>query len=163
MLRRAVCMSKKYKVKSFTLSELLVVIIITAIVVGLAFSILNLVQKQISSIEKNYKMKTELQLLEQTLWQDFNTCTGINYNDKSLILQSTIDTVRYKFNDTYILRNSDTLKIKAVISKLYNHAKEVPGGPVDAISISAEAEFPNYFIFVYSRHDAAYYINQDGF
>ncbi|TEB40727.1 hypothetical protein D0809_29130, partial [Flavobacterium circumlabens] len=35
------------KVKSFTLSELLIVMIITAIVVGMAFSVLRLVQKQI--------------------------------------------------------------------------------------------------------------------
>lgn len=40
------------KVKSFTLSELLVVMIITAIVVGMAFSVLRLVQKQIHTIQK---------------------------------------------------------------------------------------------------------------
>ncbi|HBI00707.1 MAG TPA: hypothetical protein DDY18_03685, partial [Flavobacterium sp.] len=60
------------KVKSFTLSELIVVMIITVIVVGIAFSVLLLVKKQIKGIEKNYQKTTQLALFEEKFWRDFN-------------------------------------------------------------------------------------------
>jgi Tfp pilus assembly protein FimT len=55
------------KLKSFTLSELLIVMIITAIVVGMAFSVLRLVQKQIHTIQTNFDKSSTLALFEQRL------------------------------------------------------------------------------------------------
>jgi len=154
---------KLNRVKSFTLAEMLVVMIITAIVVGLAFSVLSLVQRQIRGIQKNFSKTTELSLLEQRLWQDFNQHNSVTYQDRKITLLSDNDTVYYDINETFVLRNADTLHTKITISKTFNNAKEVPSGTIDAISISAEAEIPEYRIFVYSNPDATTLINQDGF
>jgi hypothetical protein len=150
------------KVKSFTLSEMLVVMIITAIVVGIAFSVLNLVQKQVRSIKKNFDRTTELSLFEERLWQDFNLHSVIIFSGEELILRSDVDTVVYHFNEKVILRNTDTVHAAVTIGKLYYEGKQVKSGYVDALSISADAELPGYSIFVSTTPDAAHYMNEDG-
>lgn len=154
------------KVKSFTLSELLVVMIITAIVVGMAFSVLRLVQKQIHTIQKNYDKSTDLSLFEQRLWQDFNEYSQIQFDEKEnkLVLQSEMDTIAYSFQNDFILRNNDTIKLKLVIDKILMEGKLIKNGDIDAMSISGEAELPKYKIFVSKKNDLTLSINQeDGF
>jgi len=151
------------KVKSFTLSEMLVVMIITAIVVGLAFSVLGLVQKQVHIIKRNFDKTTELSLLEQRLWQDFNSHNTLNYQDHKLVAISDTDTVTYSFSESFVLRNTDTIYTKLQIEKLLSNGNEVKSGYIDAIGISAESEIPGYSFFVFSSPDATLNMNKDGF
>lgn len=156
----------KNKIKSFTLPELLVVMIITAIVIGMAFSVLRLVQKQIHAIEINFQKTSSLALFEQKLWQDFNELHSIEYNENShsLFMQSEVDTVLYSFQENYTLRNKDTLKLKLGIDKLFFEGKTVKDGSIDAISISGARELPDYEIFVSKKNDLTLSMNQeDGF
>lgn len=150
------------KVKSFTLSEMLVVMVITVIIVGVAFSVLSLVQKQIRGIERNFQKTTELSLLEQRLWQDFNEHNFIKYNNQKLVLKSEKDTITYTFDQEFILRNLDTIPLKTEIAKMYYLGRERTSGPVDALSISANKEIPDYSIFVSANHDASHFINNNG-
>jgi prepilin-type N-terminal cleavage/methylation domain-containing protein len=154
---------QKNKIKSFTLPELLVVMIITAIVVGLAFSVLRLVQKQIHTIETNFEKTNSLALFEQKLWQDFNELNVIEYNEnkQSLLMESEMDTVLYSFQENYTLRNTDTLKIKLGINKLFFEGKEVKEGNIDAMSISGAAELSDYEIFVSKKNDLTFSMNQE--
>jgi hypothetical protein len=137
--------------------------IITAIVVGLAFSVLRLVQKQIYAIQKNFDKTTTLVLFEQKMWQDFNELHTIQFDSKynSLILTSEIDTVNYTFRDNFILRNKDTIQLQVGVSKLLFNGKEVKTGYIDALSISGEAEIPNYEIFISKKNDLTFFMNQE--
>lgn len=151
------------KVKSFTLSELLVVMIITAIVVGMAFSVIRLVQKQIHTIQKNYGKSTNLSLFEQRLWQDFNEYSQIQFdeNENKLVLQSEMDTIVYSFQNDFILRNNDTIKLKLVIDEILMEGKLIKNGDIDAMSISGEAELTKYKIFVSKKNDLTMSVNQE--
>lgn len=151
------------KVKSFTLSELLVVMIITAIVVGLALSVLNLVQKQIRGIENNFRKTTELSLFEQRLRQDFNQHNTILYSPNKLALYSDTDTISYTFETEFTLRDLDTISAKVNVSKVYYEGEEIKSGYIDAISISGDRELPDYSIFVSAKMDGAHYMNKNGF
>ncbi|WP_281232402.1 PulJ/GspJ family protein [Flavobacterium gelatinilyticum] len=154
------------KLKSFTLSELIVVMIITAIVVGMAFSVLRIVQKQIHTIQTNFEKTTTLALFEQQLWQDFNTQHTVIYdnNKQALFMTSEIDTITYSFQDKYSLRNLDTIKLKINPGKAFFRGKEINSGHVDALSIYAETELPGYQIFVSKKNDLTFLMNQeDGF
>jgi len=154
------------KIKSFTLSELLIVMIITAIVVGMAFSVLRLIQKQIHTIQGNFDKTSTLALFEQKLWQDFNEFHTITYNEQNqfLLMLSEIDTVKYSFNDNYTLRNNDTIPLKLTIQKLFFNGKEAQTGNIDAISISAASTLTDYEIFVSKKNDVTFFMNQeDGF
>ncbi|RTY77498.1 hypothetical protein EKL97_15250 [Flavobacterium sp. LS1P28] len=151
------------KIKSFTLPELLVVMIITVIVVGMAFSVLRLVQKQIHAIQTNFEKTSGLALFEQRLWQDFNERNKIQFSEKenSLLLESEMDTVVYSFQEKYILRNKDTIKLKLVVNKLFFKGKEVKNGELDALSISAKTEIPDYEIFVSKKNDLTFFMNSE--
>lgn len=151
------------KLKSFTLAELLVVMIITAIVVGMAFSVLRLVQKQISAIQRNLDKTSTLALFEQKIWQDFNEPHAIIYDDarQILVMTSDIDTVVYSFQKQYSLRNQDTIKLKITLNKVFFKGKEIKSGAVDAMTILAETELPDYQIFVSKKNDVTFFMNQE--
>jgi len=152
----------KTKTPSFTLPELLVVMIITSIVVGMAFSVLRLVQNQIHAIQINFEKTSRLALFEQQLWQDFNDKSIIQFNqqENSLRMESEMDTVMYSFQGNYILRNTDTIKLKLQINKLFFDGKAVQRDTIDALSISGKAELPDYEIFVSRKNDLTYFMNQ---
>jgi prepilin-type N-terminal cleavage/methylation domain-containing protein len=154
---------QKNRIKSFTLPELLVVMIITAIVVGMAFSVLRLVQKQIHAIEVNFEKTNSLALFEQKLWQDFNELNVVEYNanNRNLLMESEMDTVLYSFQENYTLRNKDTLKLNLDVHKLFFEGKEIKEGSIDAISISGMAELPDYEIFVSKKNDLTLSMNQE--
>lgn len=151
------------KLKSFTLAELLVVMIITAIVVGMAFSVLRIVQKQIHKIQTNFDKTSTLALFEQKMWQDFNEPHIILYDNEKqiLIMTSEVDTVTYSFQDKFTMRNLDTIKLKITPNKTFFKGKEIKGGTVDAISILAETELPDYEIFVSKKNDITFFMNQE--
>lgn len=155
----------KSKIKSFTLSELLVVMIITAIIVGMAFSVLRLVQKQVDVIQKNFGKSSNLGLFEQRLWQDFNEFNNVELivKENNVRMESEMDTIVYKFKGDYVLRNTDTIKLKLTIDKGFLEGKQVKEGIIDAISLSGELELPNYAIFVSRKNDVTFFMNQDGF
>ncbi|PWB18642.1 type II secretion system protein J [Flavobacterium sp. HTF] len=151
------------KIRSFTLSELLIVMIITAIVVGMAFSVLRLVQKQIHTIQGNFDKTSTLALFEQKLWQDFNELQTITFNEQNqfLLMLSETDTVKYSFHDNYTLRNNDTIPLKLTIQKVFFNGKKIQTGNIDAMSISAAATLPDYEIFVSKKNDVTFFMNQE--
>ncbi len=155
----------KTKVKSFTLSELLVAMIITVIVVGLAFTVLNLVKKQITFIQKNYDRTSELAFFKQRIWLDFNKNKEVIYNlsDQKLLLKSEFDSVYYYFNEEFVIRNTDTLKTKLQIKTMYFLGNEVEEGTIDAISFLEKKEAADSHFFVFKKNDATLFMNQDGF
>lgn len=151
------------KLKSFTLSELIVVMIITAIVVGMAFSVLRIVQKQIHTIQSNFEKTSTLALFEQKLWQDFNEPHNIMYDNikQIVVMTSEIDTVIYSFQEKFTMRNLDTIKLKITPNKAFFRGKEINTGQIDALSIHTETELPDYHIFVSKKNDLTFIMNQE--
>tara|TARA_Y100001933_G_C18993967_1_gene561721 strand:- start:1909 stop:2376 length:468 start_codon:yes stop_codon:yes gene_type:complete len=128
----------KNKVKAFTLSEMLVVILITVIVVGLAFSILNLVQKQMRSVRENFDSKTEAYLLKQALWRDLNTFSRAYYlkHENMLACQNAQNQITYHFYDKFVIRdNIDTFNVTIKIKKPLFLGKPQSDGELDAIEL----------------------------
>lgn len=138
---------------------MLVVMIITAIVVGMAFSILTLVQKQVLQIKDNFSKKTELALFEHQIWLDISDHNTIIKNQQELKMINDIDTVTYIFDEQFVIRQSDTVKLAIVPQKNFLNDKEVSLGRVDALLFSADTEIKGYQFFVYSKPDATHYIN----
>lgn len=153
----------KSKVKSFTLFELLIVLVLTAIVVGLAFGVLNLVHHQIAKIKKNYEKSATISVLEQSLWKDFNNYDLIVFDNKKNILhfKSEIDSIDYVFEKNIILRHKDTIKCNIVIDKLFFKGLEINNDTIDAISINCEKEVTNQKLFVYKTNDLKKEMNQN--
>ncbi len=144
-----------HKIKAFTLTEIMVVIVISAIVAGLAFSVLGVIQKNLRSIEDNYAYQTKLQSLEVVLTIDFNKYTQATWNQNSdqLILSSPIDQRTYHFYTDSIVTDIDTYMVKTKQKTFYMEGTKVGSGSIDAIKLTFENTTNLHRIFVFKHND----------
>lgn len=147
------------KIKAFTLSEMIIVLILTAIVVGLAFTVLGLVQKHMLSIQKNYNTQTEIKKLETSLWLDFNRFSKIEFDniENTLKFKTEIDSVKYQFLDTKIVKDLDTFPIMLQQKMFFLNGKLAKQGQVDAIKIETQKQ--KQVLFVFKQNDATLFMN----
>ncbi|RDY60786.1 PulJ/GspJ family protein [Flagellimonas nanhaiensis] len=149
------------KVSAFTLSEMLVVMLLTIIVVGLAFSMLGLVQRQMWGIQDNYETKTIENVLQQALWIDFGRHSQIQVTNgnSTLIMANELESTTYYFMKEYVLKDRDTFHTNLKVDKLYFRGDEVQGGIVDAIELAGVIEGKTKHFFIYKSNDAAIFMN----
>ena len=144
------------KLNSFTLSEMLVVLVITAIVVGLAFSVLSLVRKQVYRLQNDTDKRVQYDLLKNKLFIDLNKYPNTYLLKEDLfVCKSELDSIRYKCNDNFIIVESDTMMTNVKEIKFFYKNFEVVNGKIDAIRVMIE-ERKGIFktIFVYKYNDA---------
>lgn len=154
-------MKRNNKIEAFTLTEITVALLISAIVVGIAFSVLNLVQKQMMTIQKNYKNNTQINMLETALWIDFKHYANAEYNtiEDELKLFSELDSVKYKFKKEQVIKASDTFFIPLQNKAFFFNNNTVNNGKVDALRIEFSKEFQNQKLFIFKKNDAALFMN----
>jgi len=149
-------MSKySHKIKAFTLTEMMVVIVISAIVVGLAFTILGIVQHNMRSIENNYEYHSQVQSLETALTIDFSKYPNARWNpkDNQLILSSPIEERIYTFYTDSIQNEVETYLLKTKSTTYYFEGNEVGSGAIDALKFSFEKTTDLHRIFIYKYND----------
>lgn len=155
-------MWKNKKIKSFTITEMLVVMVLTTIVIAIAILVLNLVQNELIGIQVNLKNNTEVRALELALWNDFNKNEVlVEPKDNRLICISPCDTVIYQFKENYVLRDTDTLKISFEKKDFFLDMNTALTS-VDAIELNLSKEFQNKKLFIYKTKGASYYMNNNG-
>lgn len=155
--------SRSAKIQAFTLTEMLVVLTISAIVATLAFSILSLVGGNLSSIQKNYELNTAQGLLQQQITIDFNRFHRMVFQPtaRQLVGKTPMDTVVYSFSEKIVLRNRDTILDSEYALQLYYEGETVTTGKVDAIKLTLATE-SDQSVFVYKYNDAAQKIGDYG-
>lgn len=144
------------KIKSFTLSEMLVVLIITAIVVGIAFSVLSLVRKQVAKLQSDTDKNIQYDLLKNRVTFDFYKFNNIKVLDNNQILfKSEIDSSIYEFKDDLLIVKQDTIAKNLKEVKFWYNNSEVSIGKIDAVNLVIE-ETKGVFrsVFVYKNNDA---------
>ncbi len=148
------------KIKAFTLSEMLVVLVISGIIITITILVLGLVQGQIRNMQKNYNTDTEIRLLERALWGDFNKF-NLTYNNSTedIVARSEIDTVTYHFTNQYIVRNIDTIRTTVIKKRFFLDGNEVTSGAFDAIELQLSKEIKNKKLFIFKKNDATHYMN----
>ena len=154
-------MKTRKKIEAFTLSEIIVVLILTSIVVGLAFSILGLVQKQMFAIQANYNKNQELQKLETSLWLDFNRYPNIryNFNEDRLVLKNELDSVSYSFSKEFIVKAEDTFDIALETKQFYFDGILSQTNKVDALKLRTTKAYQNRELFIFKKNDATLYMD----
>lgn len=154
-------MNKKGKIKAFTISEMMVVLVITLIVVGLAFTILNLVQQQMRGIAYNYEHRTSENLLRQALWVDFGTYSHISYDDRTgtLTCSNALGGTTYLLENGRIVREKDTFALVLDRKSFYFDGQEQQSGQVDAVRLEVGEKEALKTIFVYKENAASKYLN----
>ncbi|MBO6881084.1 hypothetical protein [Winogradskyella sp.] len=146
----------KTKVKSFTLNEMVIVMIITAIVAGLAFTVLSLVQRHMWSIQQNFNLNTEFNRLEEALWIDTNNYNAMHYsaNENTIKFRTSLDSITYHFQLDYVLRDRDTFHMKIEHKELFFNGEQTSKGKVDAIRLELSKKYKDQQLFIYKISDA---------
>lgn len=149
------------KIKAFTLSEMVIVMILTAIVVGLAFSVLTIVQNHIRKIQGNLEFGMELHKLEQSLNLDFNRFSKIEYDqiEDALLFSSELESRTYFFNTDYITKDMDTFHIQLNQKQFYFDGDDIVFGKTDALKFEATKASQNQILFVFRQNDASLYMD----
>ncbi len=150
------------KLKAFTLSEMLVVLLLTVIVVGLAFSILNIVQRQMNLTRENYEKGTEVHQLRQALWHDFRTFQNSVFFEEGqkLVFENELGSIQYRLLENQLIRENDTFNIELGQKRFYFDGIEVPEGKINALELLTTEDLGGKSIFVYRENDAANYMNE---
>ncbi|GAB4519151.1 MAG: prepilin-type N-terminal cleavage/methylation domain-containing protein [Allomuricauda sp.] len=148
------------RIKAFTLHEMLVVLLITALVVGMAYSVLRLVQVQMSGIASNYSEAAEIRRLKQSLWADFHSHDRIWYESetKEMIMANELKQVRYHFMEQMVVKAQDTFKVDIREAKPYFKAEPVTNGEIDALDVYL-GQHNRVRLFVYKENAATSYID----
>ncbi|MCK8479016.1 PulJ/GspJ family protein [Psychroserpens algicola] len=151
----------KQKVTSFTLQEMLIVMIVSTIIIGIAFTVLNLVKKNMWAIQKNLEVSSELNRLEQSLWIDINRFNHLSYSeiDNQLKFKSQIDSVTYKFSPTLIIKAMDTFYVELESKTLYFNGNITTKTDIDALKLKFAKTPEGQYLFVFKRNDVTYHVN----
>jgi prepilin-type N-terminal cleavage/methylation domain-containing protein len=151
----------KIKVHGFTLNEMVIVLIISTIVIGMAFSVLSMVQRHMWSIQNNFSLNTELNRLEQALWIDINRYNAIRYNgiENELQFKSAIDSTVYQFKSDYVLKDRDTFHIIIEAQTFYFNGTVTNSKKVDAFRLELPKQYQNKSLFIFKHNDATQFID----
>jgi len=154
--------TKKGKVQAFAIQEMMVALAITAVVVGMAFSVLRLVQNQMGSIGDIYEVKLEANKLRQSLWVDFNRYSYAFYDQKKaqLYFSNEMEEKVYTLTENRFATERDTFHIALESKQFYFNNQLKQSGEIDAIELKTNKESGHQQIFVFKQNTPTTYINQ---
>lgn len=97
------------KLKAFTISELVVSMILTGIVISIAVTLLFMVKSQFVTFQEKNKTLYELNLFKTLLNKDFEKAEGIIWDETELSFKGSSTKLTYIFDEEYIVRNQSQL------------------------------------------------------
>ncbi|MEM1258495.1 MAG: hypothetical protein AAGH81_08205 [Bacteroidota bacterium] len=150
------------KVRAFTINEMLVVLLLTTIVVGIGFAVLQLIQRQMGGIHRNYGHNTELNLLRQSLWIDFNQSDGVWYDSKSgqLFFANEIKEVTYHIHKDKVIKETDTFGIPFREYHFFFKGEVQKEGEIDALDFIGPKGDGSQRLFVFKTNAATSAVNK---
>ena len=157
-------MDIRKRIKAFTLTEMLVVIVISAIIVSISLTVMDMVQKTFLQISNNYESKISIFQLEEKLIVDFNKYSQIKINaeKKNIEFFNPIDSLEYSFAaNKKVVSKRDTIFLGFKYIEGFFNGDKVTSGEVDAIKICI-SNTPGEYIFVSKRVDAQAYLRVYG-
>ena len=85
---------KTRKINAFTLGEMLVVLVVSSIVISMAFVVVSMVQKQVYLIQNNLSKKQQVHFFEATLVRDVNRYrVFFQKKENRLLLKNTNESI----------------------------------------------------------------------
>ena len=141
---------------------MMIVLAITAIVVGMAFSVLNLVQKQMGSIGAIYAVKLEANKLRQSLWVDFNRYAYVHFDDGKgqLHFSNAFEEKIYTLEEDRFITERDTFAIQLDSKIFYFNNVPRQSGEIDAIELKTSKASGHQQLFVFKKNTPTTNINR---
>lgn len=115
--------TNKHRLPAFTLMELTVSMLISAMVIGITYTAYQIVNRSYTTYISRRQEMAMLLRLDELLQKDFNRATGIyRHADEVLFVNDDRPKITYRFTPDYILRTAvglDTFTVKAENLKTY--------------------------------------------
>lgn len=123
-------MKLNHKIQAFTIMELTIAMLISAIVIGMMYSAYAIINHSYQSfIDRNGGTAT-LSLLDQRLNRDISKAESISRYSHTIILKNSHDTVSYQFLPDRVIRKKALADTFKVTSENFNTSFE--SSPVEA-------------------------------
>ena len=138
------------KTNAFTLSELLLGLLMAVLVVGSAFYALRYIRKQTTIWTAAVDNQTKITTLEARVWEDIYQRARAWGDQKAGLLSfyTALDTVSYQFTGSAITRNGQSLARLHHRVVFYYQGTITPLGPVDAVALQFEGDsIPSITLF----------------
>lgn len=141
------------KIQAFTLTELIVVLVVSIIIISLAFSALNIINRSFDEYRDRYLDISQKRDLEMRLTVDFHRAQSITFfeSENKLVFKkfsNSLQNLEYRFLKDRIIIDSDTLKIPYSGYSLFFDGKNVEGKEIDALKINFSKSDDENFLFV---------------
>jgi len=131
------------RIKSYTIIEMLVVMLISALSIGITYTCYILVTKQYLSYKKNSDELAQVFLMDKLLTRDIAGSKKIERTSEGLQCYFQREIISYEFTDSYVLRHAaivDTFHIsipEETSFKWFDKIENIPGNLVDEVSFAA--------------------------
>ena len=105
----------KQKVKAFTILEVTITMLITALLIGITYTSYSIIVKSYHSFTAKNEELAVLATLDHLLKRDFEQAEAVFKNQDGIVLLSDSKTLKYEFKPDYIIRSGiriDTFKMQ---------------------------------------------------
>lgn len=150
-------MKNAKKHPAFSIQESLVVLVITVIVVGLAFSVLSLINGQLLGMQTALNEGMQTDKAKELLWIRFNKADRVYYQNNRLQFEGMTRIYQAQLSDSSVVIERDTLKLELDSLRLYFKGQEVQAGEIDALELFCNNGLRQ--IFVNKVNAATSYMN----
>lgn len=133
------------------------VLVITVIVVGLAFSVLSLINGQLLGMQTALNEGMQNDKTEELLWIRFNKADRVYYLNNRLQFEGMTHIYQAQLSDSSMVIERDTLQLELDSLRLYFKGQEVQGGEIDALELFCNNGLRQ--IFVNKVNAATSYMN----
>lgn len=142
------------RVEGFTLTDVIITMIISLMITGIAFSIFRMTYNQLFSYQTDNRAYQDLYLLHMTLQNDFNQAEQITAaGEKITMSSSAYKSCEYLFSEQSVIRQiseqADTFLLKTSEYVTYFQNGEQSNGTIDRLSFTVELNNTNFsYMFV---------------
>ncbi|WP_158829371.1 PulJ/GspJ family protein [Mucilaginibacter lacusdianchii] len=157
----------KHRLPAFTILELTIAMLISAVVVAITYTAYNMISGAYQGFTKKHNEMAVMIRLDELLRKDFFKAAHIAYRQDSLVLELSAQTVRYHFEPERVIRTSgiqDTFRVQIEKPKLFfehgavmsDGIDESNGNPVDELSLTVlyqTEKFPYHYLKLYSSEN----------
>jgi prepilin-type N-terminal cleavage/methylation domain-containing protein len=155
----------KYRINAFTLMEVTVAMLISAVVIGITYTSYSIIVKYYASYNKKNTAVGELATVDHLLRRDFDKADSIQTDTAGVVFYENEQKVKYEFNPNFIVRKAagiDTFKVDTkTLSLLFegvpvNDELSTGRKTIDELSFTLlyeKAEIPYHYHKLYSSEN----------
>jgi type II secretory pathway component PulJ len=151
-------MKIKSRVPAFTILEMVITMMISALIMGFALTAYLLILRANASIQQKNGWTVEVLQLDKTIQRDIDRGLKVLKTTNGIMITDSADSVSYAFNAAYIVRISrriDTTKLQVEDLQTVFEQQPAEKGLVDEISFKVTCNQQTIFLIFHKYYSSA--------